>query len=162
MKVVGHHLQIEAKKRQGIERDQFARSAYNRYYYAAFLTVRSMLTGFDPKWAQMVHKDYPPLLTGQITRRYRSERTRARKNDDSELVEKLDEGVRAAAALAKLMKKAYATRVVADYQPSEPVKFSPTDGFSLMSIDITEAYNWESNIQTLVPAIKEAWKQINA
>ena len=51
MKIVGHHLQQEAIRRTSdAEKDVFGRSSYNRYYYAAFLTARSLFVSLDPGW----------------------------------------------------------------------------------------------------------------
>lgn len=161
MQEVGHHLQVEAIKKTGDERDLFARSAYNRYYYAVYLAVRRMLTDLDPRWAQIAHKSCPELLKGEITKNYKKAKTRANKNGDSALIPKLDQGIRAAAALASLMEKANAARVVADYEPSEAVNFTTAKRFSLRSIEITEAHEWDSSVRMFTHSIKEAWNQVN-
>ncbi|MBT5035918.1 MAG: hypothetical protein HOM51_15495 [Rhodospirillaceae bacterium] len=161
MQKVGHHLQIEAIKKTGAERDIFARSAYNRYYYGAFLDVRKMLAEFDPNWAQMPHKSIPEFLKGSITKIYKRKKSRANRNGDFELIPKLDNGIRSAAALASLMEKANATRVIADYEPSEAVVFSSTQRFSLRNIEITEAHGWGAAVQIWTISIKEAWRQTN-
>ena len=161
MHKVGHHLQVEAIKKAGTERDKFARSAYNRYYYAVFLDVRKMLAEFDPKWAEIAHKSFPGLLKGSITKIYKTEKSRANRNGDYELIPKLDNGIRSAAALASLMEKANATRVVADYEPSEHVNFTSAKRFSLRSIEITEAHGWAESVRIWTNGIREAWRQVN-
>jgi len=161
MHEVGHYLQLEAVKKTGIERDQFARSAYNRYYYAAFLDVRSMLAQLDPRWGKAPHKSYPELLNGSISRTFKKERRKATKHDDLELLQKLDAGNRATVALASLMALAYATRVVADYEPLEHVDFTSAQRFSLRNVEITEAHDWEDKVRLWTRAIKEAWRQFN-
>jgi len=161
MQKVGHHLQVEAIKKVGVERDLFARSAYNRYYYAVFLSVRSMLSAFDPAWAGLPHKSYPEILRGKIAKKFNASKNRANKNGDYELIPKLDSGSRAAAALANLMEKANAARVVADYKPTEEVDFASAERFSLRSIEITEAHEWDESVRALTNSINEAWKQID-
>ena len=161
MHKVGHHLQVEAIKKTGTERDLFTRSAYNRYYYAVYLAVRRMLTEFDPGWAKTAHKSCPEILKGAITKSYKTAKTRANKNGDFELIPKLEIGIRAAAALASLMVKANAARVVADYEPSEAVNFASAKRFSLRNIEITEAHEWDDSVRIWTNSIREAWRQIN-
>ncbi len=160
MQRVAHHLQLEAMKKQGEERDLYARSAYNRYYYNLFLIVRQMLADLDPIWSELPHKDYPKILKGQICRTYRKSKARAQKNGDSGLVQKLDDGLRAASALASLMTAAYVIRIVADYKPAEKIIFESQDRFSLKNINITEAHNWRASAQLWTNSIKDAWSQI--
>jgi len=102
MQVVAHFLQIEALKIQGSDKDLYARSAYNRYYYDIFLATRRMFSELDASWALLAHKDYPGLLRGQITRQFKLARTKAVRADDSELQSILDAAVRGASALANL------------------------------------------------------------
>lgn len=147
-------------KKTGTERDLFARSAYNRYYYAVFLSVRSMVTELDNKWALTRHKSYPDLLKVSISKNLKIARWRAGKNNDSELYRILDSGIRAASALAILMEQANGARVVADYNPSEAVNFVG-GRFSLKSIEITEAHGWYDSVRILTNSIKNAWRQAN-
>jgi hypothetical protein len=162
MQIVGLYLQKEAIKNHGTDRDQFARSAYNRYYYTVFLSARAMLEKLDSKWSRTPHKSYPALLNGSIAKSFRDAKSRARRNGDHELVSKLDGGIRAAQALAKVMNKAYGIRVVADYEPAEFVDFSSADRFSLKSVEITEAHGWEGAVELWTRTILQAWRQINA
>ena len=161
MQVVGLYLQKEAVKDLGNEKDLFARSAYNRYYYSAFLTTRSLFANLNPDWATLPHKSYPEVLNGKIVKRLSEAKSRARKNDDHELVSILDAAIRAAKALASLMEKANGVRVVADYHPAEQVEFKDTQRFSLKQIDITEAHGWLDQVVYWNSAIANAWKQIN-
>jgi hypothetical protein len=158
---VAHHLQIIAVEKQEADRDIFARSAYNRYYYGVFLCVRQFLNDIDPKWSKLPHKDYPELLRGTISSTYKKARTKANKCDDQELLKLLDSAIRSSAALASLMEKASKIRVVADYEPSEPVNFSNSLRFSLKGIEITEAHSWDEQSNLWIKNIKQAWMQIN-
>lgn len=161
MQVVGHHLQVEAIKKAGSERELFARSAFNRYYYAVFLSVRSMCADFNPDWAKQPHKNYPDLLKGKIAKALKQANRRANRNSDYELVPKLDSGIRATDALASLIGRAYAIRIVADYQTSEYVDFASATRFSLRRIDITEAHAWMDQVRIFTTSIREAWRQAN-
>lgn len=163
MHKVAHHLQTVAIDRDESDRDIFARSAYNRYYYAVFLAVRDMLSEMDSKWSHLAHKNYPEVLTGEsIMKQFQKEKKRAEKNSDYALNEKLDKAIRAVKALSSLMSKAYVVRVVADYEPSEAVNFISGERFSLKSVDITEAHSWNNKAEIWIKDIQQAWRQINA
>lgn len=161
MHKVGHHLQIEALKHKGDVRDLFARSAYNRYYYDVFLSVREMLSCFDENWSGIPHKSYPKLLTGQITRKFKKEKTRAHRVQDYHLVILLDTGIRAVSALASIIEKANAARITADYEPSERVNFLDSNRYSLKLINISEAHQWQESVRLWISQIQQAWDQIN-
>lgn len=150
---MGYLLQVEALKTHDASKDLYARSAYNRYYYGVFLSIRAMFAGLDASWSALPHKSYPGILTGKLTKLFKEARRKAFKSGDAELVDILDNAVRAASALASLMDKAYSVRVVADYKPEELVEFSGGDRFSLMSVKITEAHNWGSTVSLWMAAI---------
>ena len=161
MQKVGHHLQVEAKKKLGEERDLFARSAYNRYYYAVFLLARSAFASINADWSVAPHKSYPEILKGTITGKFRKAKQNANKVHDYDLIARIENAVHAAAELAKLMEKAYATRIVADYQPLECVVFNGADRFSLKKIDITDAHSWHEKAMIWTKIITDTWAQID-
>lgn len=158
---VGHHLQKEAMKPASQERDAFARSAFNRYYYSAFLNIREMLGDLDSSWSSMTHKSYPEVLQGQVKRRFNQARSRAVRNDDTVLVDRIDAAKRAIDELTKTMRTAYGIRVVADYEPLEEVEFDPKHRFSLRSVGITDAHQWESNTRILCQNVRNTWNEIH-
>jgi hypothetical protein len=60
MRIVGDHFAgTAAGKGDENEFDLFSRSAFNRYYYSAFLSVRSVLKTLDPAWATPSHQSMP-------------------------------------------------------------------------------------------------------
>lgn len=161
MQVVGHHLQLEAIKQAPAQRDLFARSAYNRYYYAVFLNVRGMVEKLNPSWTNQPHKGYPELLKGSVVRKFKQARARAVRLSDHEAVSTFAAGISATLSLATLMETAYAIRIVADYHPLELVDFHSSSRFSLKSIGITEAHTWEPTARTLIANIIQAWAQMD-
>jgi hypothetical protein len=60
--------------------DLFGRSAFNRYYYAAYLITREMLRKLDPKWAASGHRQIPDLLQKTVTKKARQSIKNAEKN----------------------------------------------------------------------------------
>ena len=162
MHLVGHHLQTTAiSKTLPTERDLFARSAYNRYYYASFLAARSMLAGMSPDWQRLPHADYPGVLRGAIPKRFKIEQKKAIKSGDFVLEKQIRAGIDAAKALANILEKANATRVAADYSVI-PVSFVGSDRFSLNSVEITEAHSWLSKVSAFSVAIGGVWRQLFA
>jgi len=161
MHEVGHHLQIEAIKKDGPEKDLFARSAYNRYYYSIFLIAREMLLTLNPDYRQLAHQDYPAILSGSIVKSFKKDRSIAQKNNDYNLFNKIESAISASKNFSELMHRAYATRVVADYQPHEKINFTDNERFYLNGMSITEAHNWLSRATLWRDTIIDAWRQVH-
>lgn len=163
MELVATYLLTEAVSRSSSEeKDLFGRSSYNRYYYATFLRVRSLVMRLDPDWARLPHAAYPELLNGQIRRALDNGRLRAQKTGDADVVQACAHAHSAARALTKLMTESSAIRVTADYYPEVPIQFVGADRFSLGSVDIKTANSWPAKAQGYAKAIEKAWNQINA
>ena len=160
MHVVGHHLQMEAIGAPVDDRDAFARSAFNRYYYSAFLTIRAMLRSLDPAWSSLSHASYPEVLRGKVLKSFRESKKRAKKNDDGALVRKIERAERSIYELAKIMTTAYGVRVVADYEPEEQVSFDGNPRFALRAVGISDAHDWENNARLLCRSIESVWNEI--
>ena len=159
MHSVGRHLQIHAQNNADPDRDAFARSAYNRYYYACYLQVREALVSMNFDVKQLSHKSIPDLLGASVVSYLKRERRRAEMLGDSELVGLINAAIPAISRLASLLKEAYGLRVVADYRPEVPIEFDPSSRFSLTGIGITKADLWASTTQTLLRTITRAWEQ---
>jgi hypothetical protein len=161
MQRVAYHLQTTAIGASVAERDAFARSAYNRYYYSVFLRCRKMMGEMNTQWSSLPHASYPEVLNGQIDKFFNNELKRARKQDDVQMQKEIESTRRAVKALAKIITNANAGRVVADYQPDQPVNFTSADRFSLNSIEVTEAHAWAAQVNTLCNTVATTWKKIN-
>ena len=94
MQEVAHHLQIHAHGLAGPQKDAFARSAYNRYYYGCFLSLRSTFAEMNSQWEKTPHKSYPDLLNGTISKKLKSERARASRNGDGDLERLIESALR--------------------------------------------------------------------
>ena len=160
MQKVGHYLQMEAKNVSDEDRDTFARSAYNRYYYSVFLTVRDLIRTLKPDVTSLPHKSYPDLLKNTIFKELNGALKIARRNDDSVLVGKIEKAKNAARNLADQLEKANGVRITADYYPESYVSFENVDRFSLRGITITEAHNWSQLATSYCGIIENAWSQV--
>lgn len=116
----------------------------------------------NPKWEKAAHKDYPNILKKQIKSVLSSEQRKARKRNDHDLDQRISKAKHALNEIAELMNQAYAVRVVADYEPDIGVDFSDANRFSLTSVDITIAHNWQPRVKTLIKSLRSAWSQIHA
>lgn len=158
---VGLHLQTYAHNFDGAERDAYARSAFNRYYYSIFLKTRELFRSLDPAWSRKPHAEYPVTLRKPVRKQLKAGWTRARRDDDTKLMRDVEAALRAVEALSGLLERAYAIRVVADYEPEQEVKFDGADRFSLNEVEITSAHGWRSKCDTFCAEISAAWKQVN-
>ena len=78
--LVGTTLSTEAKKIDGDIADAYGRSAFNRYYYAAYLTARDLLIKFNPIW-DVSHSDVPNLLESTLPALFRKTAMQLQKNN---------------------------------------------------------------------------------
>lgn len=122
--------------------DVYGRSAFNRYYYAAFLTIRECLLRIEPKWQEKLnHKDIPGMLRGTVKKEVEKKARMALKIGDTKEYSDCSAVKSLTLELAGTIEKAYAIRVVADYDPEIRVKFTE-QRFSLSGINITDAHQW--------------------
>lgn len=144
METVARFLQVKANTcpPASPDFDLFGRSSFNRYYYAAYLQVRSMLGDLDKAWGTVQHASIPDLLVGQVRKKIRCRRRRAAKVGDTEAVQICGRAMASASELAALMKEAYAVRVTADYFPDVTVVHDDGERFTLNSVGVTEAHDW--------------------
>lgn len=162
MQEVGHHLQKTAHVIAGVERDVFARSSYNRYYYACYLEARAALNEMSADWGRARHKSFPEIFRASIPKALRTGRRTADRAGDSLLVRQIDQSLRACAELASIIERAYGTRIVADYNPEIGVGFNGTARFSLNGVEVTDAHQWHGRVKLLASQILSTWRQVNA
>jgi|SRR5580658_224368 hypothetical protein len=159
METVALFLQIEAKRHPADSRDfdLFGRSSFNRYYYAVYLEVRSMLGGLNSTWATVAHKSIPDLLTGQVLARIRQLKARATRLRDNRATDICRRGAASARELATLMKGANAVRVAADYHPEIAVVLDDRGRFQLNLMSVTIAHEWTERAREHGRRIRRAW-----
>jgi len=143
------------------EFDIFGRSSFNRYYYAVYLEVRSMLGTINETWATAQHAKIPELLTGQVLKTIKRRRKRADRLDDNEASLICSRAAAAANDLADLMKEAYAVRVAADYSPDSQIEADVKGRFRLNFVTVTAAHDWLARSREQANRIKRAWKLLD-
>ena len=160
MHAVGHHLQMQAVSQgcSDAHRDAFARTAFNRYYYSAYLAARDLLNAIDPdKWRTISHKNVPEVMLGEVSKGLKRRLSRARRLGDSTAQSELRQALRASQQLAEILTNGYASRVAADYNPDILVVFEKEIRFSLSSVNISSAHEWEQSVRTLSRSVHKAW-----
>ncbi|MEO6609528.1 MAG: hypothetical protein ABIN69_13785 [Aestuariivirga sp.] len=148
MKTVAHWLQVETFKRGDHgEKDDFGRSAYNRYYYAAYLAARRVLKSIYGEGSQFDHANLPNYLETTVKNDIKKVKNDAKRTGDQELSDQCGRANNAALELAKIFRAAYAVRVTADYQPEVRVTFLGADRFTLNGVDISRAHEWPDQVE---------------
>jgi len=163
MNKVGEKLQDWAVgSHEENESDAFGRSAFNRYYYAAYLETRDMLSMLDPKWARTSHKDIPQLLKRTVTAVIRKEANTQRKaglitgGRASGLCSTSND---AASELSNLLESAYDIRVVADYNPDIRVVKNGAK-IELANEKLDSARTWKNRASIYTKQILKVWKEL--
>ncbi|MEO9900366.1 hypothetical protein [Nisaea sp.] len=155
---VASHLATESKKRQKkAEKDLFARSSFNRFYYATFLAVRNEISPLDEKWENLGHASYPKLIGNTMQAEFKKNIKAARKLGDTRKVSAFSSAATAAKNLSSIMNSANACRIQADYFPENKVQFLDSD-FQLGPSKLSAAKQWPSNAKILAKTVAEAWR----
>lgn len=159
---VGTTLSGEAKKSNGDIADAFGRSAFNRYYYAAYLEVRSLLLMFNSRW-KINHDEAPNYLRKNLPKIFREEINRQQKRH----VITHAEGMKISSAvlhsgsnIAQVLEVAYKVRVISDYEPEEPVTFDQAT-FHLDSHSEVEAKGWLKTVEIHKSRILKHGKELD-
>lgn len=158
---VADHLTACAKGRSGDEADAYGRSAFNRYYYAIFLTTRDLLVQINRSWLRTSHANVPTVLEQDLLKLVRKT---VRNLEKSEILfhgrgqSLINQASSATSEIASTLRLAYKVRVSADYIPEDRVIFEPT-GFRLATHTNVEANKWlpyvESRKGILLRILKE-------
>ena len=162
---MGHCLQVWAHNlsQSDPKKDAFARSAYNRYYFACYLSVRTELRkmgnigGRKPN-----HSDIPEILAKKVSRKLQPHLAKARKRDDKQIIRQIEHAKDALNRAASIMETAYPTRLVADYEEESIVKFEGRKRFSLNGVNVTVAHDWYEEVRGCMRTVRAAWAQIDA
>lgn len=146
---VADHLALRAKGLKDEEADAFGRSAFNRYYYASYLTVRELLGAMDAAWETVSHATISSLLEGAVLLKLKKE---AKKQEKSGLISKntekglIHKASTASSEIASMLKIAYGVRVISDYKPDVKIIFTASE-FRVDEHSDIEAKNWKPRIE---------------
>lgn len=163
MKIVGEQLQDWAEgKKIAHEKDVFARSAFNRFYYAAFLITRDMLGELKPEWKKTAHKNIPDLLLTSVKKSVDNELKKLFKKGIFSVSEKslLKTKINSATIeLSNLLKEAYELRVIADYDPEVPIEIK-NNILQLRKYKLNSAREWPGKASAFCKMIRKVWGDV--
>lgn len=163
MGIVGQHLAAHAGH-LGVgspEFDIFGRSAFNRYYYATYLVVRSTLFRMRPEWAKKGHSQIPEFLRGKFREVVNEQIKKLVKkgaitmSDGGKIKGSIFEQ---ATNLANLMDTAYGVRVVADYEPE--IKTTLIGNMALSGTTIGSAQRWPEKAHAISGFMIASWREL--
>lgn len=156
---MGDHLRLHALSIKGSEPyDVFARSAFNRYYYSAFLRVRQTLPLIGLKCPRE-HKSVPEYLRKTAADHVRRQARRARYLS----IPKHNLGSRINSAcidIAQKLEQLNNLRKTADYEPEEYAAVQDED-VSLGGVSASQARTWTSDVHKNCDELERLWKQID-
>jgi hypothetical protein len=141
---VADHLSQQAMSRHADEADAFGRTAFNRYYYAAFLSTRSFLLQIERSWSRAPHGNIPDLLEVDLIKRLRVALKPLQTKGmvpTGRAKSLISQAGAAAGDMASILRTAYKVRIAADYEPETKVAFEPTT-FRLATHTEAEAKQW--------------------
>lgn len=161
MQAVAHHLQIEARRRQGIDRDLFARTAYNRYYYGCFLKVRELIMALDKSFGKPTHARIRDMMKDILPQKLEVIRKNAVRARDRRLVQMASKSIASSKRIGEILERAYGVRIFADYSPDVLINFADSKRFDLNSVDITEAHGWYDEVVIHSAQILQTWRQLH-
>lgn len=163
MKCVGDKLcEWAVNTPDGSVANMFGRSSFNRYYYAAYLNVRSILLGINADWAHCSHKDLPVILTKTILNSAKKQARRLEQAGQLSAQEKaslLDTLRICTNDLGELLKTAYEIRCIADYRP-EIQAVSVGKDIQLGSCNASAAKNWPDRAARSAGQLQAKWREL--
>ena len=161
MKIVGDQLAAWAlAQAEDDKKDLFGRSAFNRYYYAAFLSTRQMLGEFKTAWKKTPHGRIPKLLKEKLKPKLKSDilaidKRILTRGQGMRVIEQHNKSV---SDLADLLEQAYKVRISADYEPEVLIQ-ETNKGISLGNHTLTSAEKWPDRAASCCKAIRKAWRE---
>lgn len=163
MKIVGEKLSDWAvAQTEESHVDLFGRSAFNRYYYSAFLITRELLRSLDPKWGTAAHANIPDILRDSLKKRIKQKLTSAKKNKlvtESQASQIQTQANSAILELASLLESSYSIRVTADYEPETKVE-AKSRHLSLDNTTLDAAHRWPDRAAMYCKTIYKACQEV--
>lgn len=163
MRYVGNELERLALENADPDHaDLLGRSAFNRYYYAAFLITRETLGSMQSNWRSTSHAGIPALLESALRKPAEHALEKQVKAGLLSLSKKkqLLAALNATGSeLAQLFRCAYDARVLADYEPEiKTTKYGNV--ISLKTYKLTTASQWSNQAEKHCAKLKRIWKEI--
>jgi len=161
MLTVGQHLRDTALERNGSDIDMFGRSAFNRYYYSAYLRTREMLKSVGSDFT-MGHSAIPDHLRAKMKPLFRSRsRAASRLTGGSEVDANGSACHRLCGLIAERIEFLRSLRVTADYNPEVQATINGNE-ITLGSTTSAIAQKNVREIHQFCTELERLWRQIAA
>lgn len=163
MQIVGDELyRLALSNKDPLHFDLLGRSAFNRYYYAAFLITRKTLGLMQSNWKGTAHAEIPNLLEQGLKKPVRHQIRNQLKSGLFDLgdEQRITSDVYAVGCeLAQLLRSAYDARILADYEPEIKIV---RDGkvIMLQSYKLTTAQEWPNKADKLCSRLLKLWREV--
>ena len=159
---VGDLLGAERRAKDPRFADLAVRSAFGRYYYAAFHLVRSTLRTMDPALDQPKHDQIPGHLRRMVLRKIYRQIDRQRMQDV--LTSQVAKALRVEAKisvnkLADFFEFARPIRTAADYDLHISVESVRTDP-TLIGVSLAEAKGWPTHVEEKLNSVRRLCQKI--
>lgn len=142
--------------------DLLGRSAFNRYYYAAFLITRQTLEFMQSNWKGTAHAEIPNLLEKGLRKPAQAalkQQVRSGLLDNGDESRLLAELNATGSELAQLLRLAYDARILADYEPE--IRTTKDGGvIYLRTHKLTTASQWPNQAERHCAKLRRIWKEI--
>jgi hypothetical protein len=139
-----------------LDANLFGRSAFNRYYYAVYLSVRQMVIAGHPEIKQFKHKDLPDLLVGKIQDKIQQEAGKLKKRhmlSEGEASRLSQSSRQALSELASILREG------ADYEPT--VIAVVRDGHVILEHKTSDAARqWGRRADRCIGQVRRVWRQL--
>jgi len=142
--------------------DAFARSAFNRYYYASYLVARGLDREIRAAAQSPGHKALPEIIVGTLRERILRELRSAAKSRllPYGRVESCKAKVCSATqSLSELLISGYGLRVIADYEP-EQIAHRNGKTVLLSGTTLDAAARWPERADRFCGEILSVWKEL--
>ena len=162
MQIVAKHLELEANRRQGEELDLFARSAFNRYYYACYRLVWQLHKTVYPEMNVPGHRDLPDKIERSLYRKFLSQFQRAAKRrliSEGKAKQLRSSVRRSTSELSNVLRQSYGVRCTADYHP-EILVIREGSKLVLELTSLAVAPGWVKRVNQLCSSLISEWKSL--
>lgn len=147
--------------------DEFARSSYNRYYYAAFMNVRSACSIIVGRPVRVPHKEMPNYLRTEIAKLFKQALLRAWKTkciSDANYARDVAAVAANLRRIGTILEIGYAARCVADYEPAHLVQRVGAGvgnaHYLLRGTDVRDAKQWPKDVVIAIGSVLNVWRRL--
>lgn len=154
MHEVATFLKVSSPTDSSCSAEDLARSAYSRFYYAAFLEARRLVSEIDIKWRRIGHSALPEVMRGQVRKILNEKIRNAKKRDDDTRVRQIEALKSGLTQVADLLDQARKIREIADYDDVDPISVE-RGVFVIDNLTLQNASDWKRKCEAALYASRQ-------